>query len=55
MSKIKTARTLAIAAYGVWKKLPKKQKQQAMELVRKHGPTIAKQAAKARAGAKKTK
>jgi hypothetical protein len=37
----------------VWKRLPKKQRQQALSLARKHGPKVAKQIVKAHAGKKK--
>ena len=43
---------LAIAAYDVWKRLPPKQRKQALNLARKHGPKIAKRVVKARAGKK---
>ena len=40
---------LAVAAYDVWKRLPPKQRKQALSAVRKHGPKVAKQIVKARA------
>jgi len=43
---------LAVAAWDVWRRLPPKQRKQAISLARKHGPKIAKQIVKAR---KKTK
>jgi hypothetical protein len=43
---------LAVAAWDVWKRLPPKQRQQALSLARKHGPKIAKTIAKTRAGRK---
>ena len=39
---------LAVAAYDVWKRLPPKQRKQALNLARKHGPKVAKQVVKAR-------
>jgi hypothetical protein len=56
MPKIKLRPTpwaLALAAWDVWKRLPPKQRQQALKLARKHGPKVAKQIVKARAGRKK--
>lgn len=56
MAKLKlrpTAWGLAIAAWDVWRRLPPKQRQQALKLARKHGPKVAKQIVKARAGRKK--
>ena len=44
---------IAVAAYDVWKRLPPKQKKQALNLARKHGPKVAKQVVKARRGMKK--
>ena len=44
---------LAVAAWDVWRRLPPKQRQQALSLARKHGPKIAKQIAKSRAARKK--
>ena len=41
-------RLVAKAAWSVWKRLPPKQRQQALGLARKHGPKIAKQIVKAR-------
>ena len=43
-----TAWGLAIAAWDTWRRLPPKQRQQALGLARKHGPKIAKQIVKAR-------
>ena len=40
---------LAVAAFDVWRRLPPKQRQQALSLARKHGPKVAKQIVKARA------
>jgi hypothetical protein len=51
-SKIKLVRRLAMTAVTVWKALPADKKKQALQLARKHGPTIAKNVAKARRGAK---
>lgn len=45
---------LAIAAYDVWKRLPPKQRKQALNLARKHGPKVAKQVVKARRSMKKS-
>ena len=56
MAKIKLRPTpwaLALAAWDVWKRLPPKQRKQALQLARKHGPKVAKQIVKARAGRKK--
>ncbi len=47
-----TAWALAVAAFDVWKRLPPKQRQQALGLARKHGPKIAKQIVKSRRRAK---
>jgi len=44
---------LAVAAWDVWRRLPPKQRQQALSLARKHGPKIAKRVVKARRGLKK--
>ena len=44
---------IAVAAYDVWKRLPPKQKKQALNLARKHGPKVAKQVVKARRSLKK--
>ena len=44
---------LAVAAYDVWKRLPPKQRKQALSLARKHGPKVAKHIVKARARKKK--
>ena len=43
-----TAWGLAVAAWDVWRRLPPKQRQQALKLARKHGPKVAKQIVKAR-------
>ena len=40
---------LAIAAYDVWKRLPPKQRKQALTLARKHGPKVAKRIVQSRA------
>ena len=56
MAKLKLrpgAWALAVAAYDVWKRLPPKQRKQALNLARKHGPNVAKQIVKSRAGRKK--
>jgi hypothetical protein len=52
--KLKLARRAAMTAVTVWKALPAERKKQTLQLVRKHGPKLVKQAAKARAGRKKT-
>jgi hypothetical protein len=55
MAKLKLRPTpwaLAVAAYDVWRRLPKKQRQQALALARKHGPKVAKQIVKSRRGKK---
>ncbi len=44
---------VAVAAYDVWRRLPSKQRQQALGLARKHGPKIAKQVIKARRATRK--
>lgn len=44
---------VAVAAYDVWRRLPAKQRKQALSLARKHGPTVAKQIVKARRAIKK--
>jgi hypothetical protein len=44
---------VAVAAYDVWRRLPAKQRQQALGLARKHGPKVAKTIIKARRAAKK--
>jgi len=51
-SKLKLVRRLAVGAFTVWKGLPPKQKQRVLGLAKKHGPKIAKQVVKARAGKK---
>jgi len=43
-----TAWALAVAAWDVWRRLPAKQRKQALGLARKHGPKVAKQIVKAR-------
>ena len=43
-----TVWALAVAAWDVWKRLPPKQRKQALSLARKHGPKVAKQIVKAR-------
>ena len=51
MAKLKfrpTPWALAVAAWDVWRRLPPKQRKQAVSLARKHGPKIAKQIVKAR-------
>jgi hypothetical protein len=47
-----TAWALAVAAWDVWRRLPAKQRKQALGLARQHGPKIAKQIVKARRRAK---
>jgi hypothetical protein len=39
---------VALTVYDVWRRLPPKQRQQAFDLARKHGPTVVKQVAKVR-------
>jgi hypothetical protein len=39
---------VALTLFDLWRRLPPKQRQQAFELARKHGPTVVKQAAKLR-------
>jgi hypothetical protein len=41
---------LALAAYEIWRRLPPKQRKQALSLARKHGPKLAVKVARARAG-----
>ena len=36
---------LAIAAWDVWRRLPPKQRKQAVAIARKHGPKVARQVA----------
>ncbi len=43
-----SAWAVAVAAWDVWRRLPPKQRQQALGLARKHGPKVAKQLIKAR-------
>jgi hypothetical protein len=50
-----TAWGLAVAAFDVWRRLPPKQRKQAIILVRKHGPTLAKQVVKRGGGGGKAK
>ena len=47
-----TVWALGVAAFDVWRRLPKKQRKQAIELARKHGPTVAKKIVSARRGKK---
>ncbi len=44
---------VVVAAWDVWRRLPPKQRKQAMKLARQHGPRIAKQIVGARGGRKK--
>jgi hypothetical protein len=37
---------LALTAWDVWRRIPKKQRQQIMRHARKHGPTVIRQARK---------
>jgi hypothetical protein len=39
---------LALAAYQIWRRLPSKQRKQALKLARKHGPKLAAKAIKAK-------
>jgi hypothetical protein len=39
---------LALTIFDLWRRLPPQQRKQALELARKHGPTVAKQAARLR-------
>jgi hypothetical protein len=39
---------VALTLYDVWRRLPPKQRQQAFELARKHGPAVVKQVSKIR-------
>ena len=39
---------IALTLYDVWRRLPPKQRQQAFELARKHGPAVVKQVSKIR-------
>ncbi len=43
-----SAWAFAVAAWDVWRRLPPKQRQQALGLARKHGPKVAKAVMKAR-------
>lgn len=38
---------LMVAAWDIWRRLPPRQRRQAVELARKHGPKLAAKAAKA--------
>jgi hypothetical protein len=49
-----TAWALTVAAWDVWRRLPPKQRQQALRLARKHGTTVGKQIVKSRAAKKKS-
>jgi hypothetical protein len=42
-----TAWGAVLVAWDMWRRLPPKQRQQALGLARKHGPKLAKRAAKA--------
>jgi len=48
-----SAWAVAVAAWDVWRRLPPKQRQQALGLARKHGPKVVKGVMKARRAAKK--
>jgi hypothetical protein len=37
---------IALTAYDIWRRLPKKQRKQILALARKHGPKVAAKAAK---------
>ena len=55
-----TAWALTVAAWDVWRRLPPKQRQQALAAMRKHGPKVAKQVVSttrrgAKTGAKSSK
>jgi hypothetical protein len=39
---------MALTLIDLWRRLPPKQRKQAFDLARKHGPTVARQAAKLR-------
>lgn len=39
--------TLAVGAWRIWRRLPPKQRKQAFDLARKHGPKLAAKAVKA--------
>ena len=39
---------LALAAYQIWRRLPSKQRKQALKLAKKHGPKLAKKAIQAK-------
>lgn len=41
---------LAVAIYDVWRRLPPKQRKQAMKLARKHGPKVASKLMQVRRG-----
>jgi hypothetical protein len=43
-----SAWAVAVAAWDVWRRLPPKQRQQALGLARKHGPKVVKGVMKAR-------
>jgi hypothetical protein len=44
---------VAVAAWDVWRRLPAKQRKQAFDLARKHGPKVAKAVIKAKRATKK--
>jgi hypothetical protein len=47
---------LALSAYDVWKRLPPERRKQILKQVRKHGPTVMREAATvARAAAKRAR
>lgn len=37
---------VALTAYDIWRRLPKKQRRQVVDIARKHGPRVAAQAIK---------
>ena len=39
---------IALTLFDVWRRLPPKQRKQALDLARKHGPTVVKQVSKLR-------
>ena len=39
---------LALTAYDLWRRLPKRQRKAVLKLARKHGPALAKRAVKAK-------
>lgn len=45
---------IALTAYDVWRRIPKQQRRQILEQVRRHGPTVAVQAVKSARAIRRT-